>query len=157
MSKRILCDIIMLFGKRGEWSVKLFRSALFAPALIMAAALLGSVFILHYKTADYSRWQPAQAVIEQRIQLRSLKDRVYYSFELDGAVLEGSDLLHRHEKTPPAGSVVRVWFDPADPKRTSLWNRPSAEFDSWAPVFIALPLSFGVLMLGLKRERGSVS
>ncbi len=137
--------------------MKIFRSALFAPAVILISALLCSAVILNVRTIEYLGWYSTEGVLQERVQLRSLKDRVYYTFTLDGTTYNGSDVLHRHVHTPPKGSAITVWYDSDDYTRTSYGSRPSAEFDSWAPFFIAVPLSCGILLLNMRRDKCTVT
>jgi len=136
--------------------MKIFRSALFAPVAILILAMLCSAIILNVRTIEYLGWYSTEGVLQERVQLHSLKDRIYYTFTLDDTTYNGSDVLHRDVHTPPTGSVITVWYDADDYTRTSYGSRPSAEFDSWAPFFIAVPLSCAILLQNVLRDNSSI-
>lgn len=136
--------------------MKIFRSAMFAPMLILVLALLCSMVILNVRTAEYNGWLPAEGILQDRVQLRKLKDRIHYTFIVDGTEYCGSDIIRRSIHTPPKGTAVTVWYDSDDLSRTSYGSKPSAEFDSLAPIFLAVPLSAGVLLMRLQRDASRI-
>ena len=119
----------------------------------MVLALLSSVVILNVRTAEYNKWAPAPGIIQEREQLRKLRDRVYYSFDTGSQICSGNDVIHRDVHTPPAGSEITVWYDTEDPSRNAYGSKPSAQYDSWAPFFLALPLSAGAFLFNLRKDR----
>lgn len=132
--------------------MKINRSALVYPAVVLLLALACSVVIYFVRSAKYETWESAPAVITAQEDLRGHKTKLHYSYSVDGVIYRGSDVMSDSATSLTAGSDTEVWYDAAQPE-VSMLTPPTAWFDALAPWFLALPLGIAVYAYNSRPEQ----
>lgn len=107
--------------------------------LIIAAAASGVIYKVNEE--EYKSWQSADGVVQEIEQLRKLKDRIYYTYIVDGKIYSGSEVVHRssHSDAQKAGDEIFVWYDTDNPAN-SCYLKPNSTFQATAPIFLTVPI-----------------
>ena len=115
--------------------------------IIIAAIASGIIYKLN---ADkYSSWDSVPGEVQEIEQLRKLKDRIYYTYTVNGKVYSGSEVVHRssHSNAGKAGDEITVWYDTKEPA-SSCYLKPNPTFQATAPIFLTVPICLIIVLSG---------
>lgn len=120
---------------------------------VMLIAAIASCVIFRLNTEKYSAWRETPGVVIEIEQLRKLKDRVYYTYEVEGEIYSGSEVVSRdsHSNAKNTGDEITVWYDTED-HANSCYLKPSPTFQAIAPIFLTIPICLIIILSGNKRR-----
>ncbi len=121
-------------------------------AVILIAAIASCV-IYSVNAEKYKNWQETEGIVQEIEQLRKLKDRIHYTYIIDGKVYSGSELVHRsaHSNAKNAGDNISVWYDPDNPS-SSFYLKPNPTFQATAPIFLTIPICLIIILSGNRKR-----
>ncbi len=113
----------------------------------MIIAIAASFFIYRSSAEKYSTWTSTEGTVQKTEHLRKLKTRVYYTYEAEGKVYSGSEVISNRAlgKGRTEGSKAEIWYDSENPAQ-SMYLKPSAEFNAMAPMFLVIPICIIIVM-----------
>ncbi len=102
----------------------------------------------------YSDWIPTAAVITDWKSTQNVKHILYFQYTVNGTTYTGQDVFPGNFPNESIGDIVTVWYDPDDPVRVLRSDtKPDAGLWTYAPFFLAVPISLFVLTDGVRRKR----
>lgn len=123
--------------------------------VVMIIAVAASFFIYKSSTEKYSTWTSTEGIIQKTEYMRKHNIRVCYTYEAEGKVYSGSEVIKRSSlgEGKTAGSKAEIWYDSENPAQ-SMYLKPSAEFNAMAPMFLVMPICIIIVMhtMGEKRR-----
>lgn len=107
--------------------------------IVIAAVISGIIYIAD--TNKFSDWETAPGIITEIEIMRKLKDKIHYTYTVDGNMYSGSELVNRASVSSgrKVGDEVSIWFDPNNPS-SSFYLQPNPTFQALAPFFLAVPI-----------------
>lgn len=122
------------------------------PVLILLAAFITAQFIFIIRTEQFKDWISTPAVVLQEEDLIDFKIRIYYSYTVNGKSYSGSDIYEKSNRNhAEIGSEITIWYAPDDASKSSFY-KPNPSFDSYAPYFLAVPLSIGLILRNYRKK-----
>lgn len=121
--------------------------------IIIAASVL-STALTFVKNNEYSDWLSTDAVITDWKTLKNVRHISYFKYDVNGTEYIGQASFRGNFPEEELGDTVTVWYDPDDPLRVMRSDiKPDAGLWTYAPFFLALPISLFVLTEGYNRKR----
>lgn len=121
--------------------------------IIIAASVISTV-LTTIKNNEYSDWISTDAVITDWKMSKKVKHIIYFKYNVNGTEYTGQDSFSGNFPEEEIGDTVTVWYDPDDPLRVMRSDiKPDAGLWTYAPFFLALPISLFVITEGYNRKR----
>ncbi len=121
--------------------------------IIIAASVISTV-LTTIKNNEYSDWISTDAVITDWKMSKKVKHIIYFKYNVNGTEHTGQDSFSGNFPEEEIGDTVTVWYDPDDPLRVMRSDiKPDAGLWTYAPFFLALPISLFVITEGYNRKR----
>lgn len=119
--------------------------------VVLIIKVILSVILTAVKDKEYSNWVSTEAVITDWKTGWHVSHIIYFEYEVGGTKYRGQDSFKGNFPNEDVGDVVTVWYDPDDASRVMRSDiKPDAGLWTYAPFFLAFPISIFVLSGGFK-------
>ena len=129
------------------------------PALILILSVAAFLYLYIARAAQFKDWVSTTGVIlhiekSEHYGRRLVHEGgfcIYYSYKVNGASYSGLDMYTEGNMTYAEGDPADVWYDPADPFKSS-FRKPGQFIDTYAPFIFGIPLAVYAFLRLRRRE-----